>query len=192
MNENPTISNQVKKVLEDIETQTDTYLQLTNLYTNATNHKSITDIERELLTQKVEVNMRTKFPRESSKSLGSKNDRPVEMLETIYQKIKEEFNLSQNLHKNGVKVGGSMIGGRQYIAWYVSYKNDDKWGSSIAYRQDTPDSKPVIEVSFYQGSIFTYLTGDSSAAIEKDMKTFSINDHQEYFDYFRNCVSLLV
>jgi hypothetical protein len=185
MNANPTISEQVRKVLGDIDTQPYTYQQLTNLYTNATNHTGITDIEREILTQKVEVSMRTKFPRESSKLLGSINDKPVEILEVVYRKIIEEFDLSRNHHKNGVKIGGSKIGGRQYIAWYVSYKNDEKWGSSISYRQDTPETEPRIEVSLYHRTM-------NAPAIEKEIKDFSINDHQEYFEHFRDCISLLV
>ena len=121
-----------------------------NLNNNATKDKEISEDERELLTQRVESVMRISFPKESGKVLGGKNDKPVEILEEVYHSIESKFDLSGNLHKNGVKVGGDMIGGRKYLGWYISYKNCQGWGTSLAYRQDTPDSDPRMEVRLYQ------------------------------------------
>ncbi len=76
--------------------------------------------------------------------MDNKNDKPVEMLEEIYHVVSSKYDLSDNLHKNGVKVGGDMIGGRSYIGWYISYKNRDKWGTSISYRQITALSEETL------------------------------------------------
>ena len=164
------ISTKVLRVLEFIEKKDVQYGELINLYNNATKNKLITEIERELVTHRLEAVMMKSFPKESIKVLrgGNKNDKPVEILEEIYHTIETKFYLSENLHKNGVKVGGSMIGGRQYIAWYISYKNTTNRGASISYRQDTPEDDPRLEVSIYQGSL------NPDTQMENEIQTFPI------------------
>lgn len=148
------LSTRVLRDLEEIEDERFEYDKLLHLYNNLTVTKLITEIEREFLTQRIETVIRTSFPKQYGRVygrvLGNKNEKPLEVLEQIRYIADWHFDLSDNLHKNGVKVGGSMIGGREYIAWYISYKNRQGWGTSLAYRQTTPEDDPRLEVRLYQ------------------------------------------
>ena len=176
------LSTKVLRALETVEKNRTDYTSLMNLYTNITKNKTISDVEREFLTQQVEVVLRTSFPKESGKSLGNKNDKPVEILEEIQHEIESKFDLSDNLHKNGVKVGGSMIGGREYISWYISYKNRQGWGTSLAYRQTTPEDDPRMEVRLYQ-------VGSDGEHDEKH--DFRLGDLSEAKEDYLSCLSLV-
>jgi hypothetical protein len=176
------LSTRVLRALEEIEDEDVEYKELLTLYTNATKTKLITEIEREFLTQRIEVVMRTSFPRESGKTLGNKNNKPVEILEEIYHKLNEKFDFSDNLHKNGTKVGGDMIGGRSHIGWYISYKNRDGWGTSLAYRQKTPDTEPFMEVRIYQVGV----KGENDERHKFDLSKLS-----ESYDDYVTCLHLV-
>ena len=202
------ISTRVLRALELIETKYRSFDDLLALYTNSVNDKLVSEIERELLTQKLEIVLRTNFPSKHSQAniilgKGNKNDKPVEQLELLYNKIAEDFNLSDNLHKNGVKVSGSMIGGRDYIGWYISYKNREGWGTSIAYRQKEIDTEPSLEIRIYQvGSKGSKVSKDnvvnikpskniSSLDIFDERHTFKIWESTEALDDYYTCLSLV-
>ena len=144
------LSEVAERALTFIKKDNVTYPELVNLYRNTAESKTINEIEREILTQALETVMRTSFPQQASNVLGRKDDKPVEVLEEVYNTVKTKFDLSGNLHKNGVKVSGDMIGGRSYIGWHISYKNRQGWGTSIAYRQKKSDTEPYLEVRIYQ------------------------------------------
>ena len=123
------LSEVAERALTFIKKDNVTYPELVNLYRNTAKSKTINEIEREILTQALETVMRTSFPQQASNVLGRKDDKPVEVLEEVYNTVQTKFDLSGNLHKNGVKVSGDMIGGRSYIGWYISYKNRQGWGN---------------------------------------------------------------
>jgi len=191
-----TISVKVMRVLEVIETKGMEYTRLMNLYKNTAEAKNISEFERELVTEKLESVIRSSYPKEGDKLLGkqynvgsgNKSYPAVSLLEEVYEDIKLHYDLNLNIHKNGVKVGGSMLGGRQYIAWYISYKGPRNYGTSFAYRQDTEESSPVLEVSSYEGSMNTPVTKrgeESSSGSYKEMETFSIEKKKEAILHFK-------
>jgi hypothetical protein len=185
------ISTKVLRALEFIEKIGVTGEQLRNMYRNTAEAKGITEIEREMVTQKLESVMRSSFPKDADKlfgkrygiSSGNKSAPAVELLEEVYAHVTQEFEWAENLHKNGVKVGGSMVGGRQYLAWYLSFKGHNKWGTSFSYRQDAEDSPPRVEVSIYQGSMNL-----QSDRIEKDLTTFSLDEVDNAVSHFKDCL----
>jgi hypothetical protein len=76
-----------------------------------------------------------------------------------------------------------MIGGREYVSWYISYKNRQGWGTSLGYRQTTPEDDPRLEVRLYQvGSggehdeKHDFRLGDLSEAKEDYLSCFSLVD----------------
>ena len=177
------LSDEVKNALNLIENKDMTYPQLMNLFNNTEKSTRITEIERELLTQKLESVMRINFPRETGNLLGNKNDKPIEILEEVYHTISNKYDLSDNLHKNGVKVGGDMIGGRAYIAWYISYKNRDNWGTSLAYRQKTADTDPRLEVRLYHKSLWDK---------DDERQNYRLADISEAVEHFSTCIELVM
>jgi hypothetical protein len=144
--ENP----KVKQLLERIESETMTAKQLMTLYNNTLKYKGISDLERELIIAAIEKDLKLNCPKEASKKFGSKDADGRVLLETVYEKIKSEFDLSGNHVGNGIKVGGDMMAGRRYVEIYFSYKNSDKWNGGLYYRQDKVDSEPYLKVILYQ------------------------------------------
>ena len=49
---------------------------------------------------------------------------------------------------NKVKVGGSMISGKEFVCWYISYKNDDGYSTGLHYRQKTAEDDPYLDVDY--------------------------------------------
>ena len=79
-----------------------------------------------------------------------------------------------------------MIGGRQYVAWYMSFKGKSDWGTSIAYRQTTKEIDPIIEVSIYLGSM------NDSTAKEKELTDFDfLMSKWSATNYFRDCLDMV-
>ena len=107
--ENP----KVKQLLERIESETMTAKQLMTLYNNTRKYKGISDLERELIIAAIEKDLKLNCPKEASKKFGSKDADGRVLLETVYEKIKSEFDLSGNHVGNGIKVGGDMMAGAQ-------------------------------------------------------------------------------
>ena len=188
------ISTKVLRVLELIDKKDMEYSSLMNLYNNTTETKTISEVERELLTQKIESVIRRLYPKQADKLLGkeynigsgNKSYSAVVFLEEVYTSIQEDYDLKDNLHKNGVKVGGSMIGGRQYIAWYLPFKGKSDWGTSISYRQTTKETEPIIEVSRYLGSM------NDNTTKEKEMTDFCArSDRSKAISHFRDCLDMV-
>ena len=150
MSDKKTISPKVKSALDMIENKEMTNQQYTNLYINASKYEYITDYEREILTEKLVSILRTKFPKQSARMLGNKSTVAKELLEEVMFELKKDFDFSNNQIGSHVKVGGSMIGGRDFIAWYVSYKNSKGWNCSLACRQKITEDAPYLEVHHRQ------------------------------------------
>jgi len=152
MSNEKTISPKVQSALDMIENKEMTNQQYTNLYINASKYEHITDYEREVLTDKLIGILRTKFPKQSARMLGNKSTVAQELLEEVMVELKKDFDFSNNQVGSHVKVGGSMISGRDFVAWYISYKNSKGWNSSLAYRQKTPEDSPYLELHHRQVS----------------------------------------
>ena len=46
------------------------------------------------------------------------------------------------------KVGGSMISGKEFVCWYISYKNDNGYSTGLHYRQKTAEDDPYLDVDY--------------------------------------------
>ena len=55
------------------------------------------------------------------------------LLEEVFNQLKKEFDWSKNKIGTRVKVGGDMIAGRQFVVWYISYKNEDGINTGFIY-----------------------------------------------------------
>ena len=140
------ISQYINSIKEDIETKERTIQQLKNFYNNIDNNSNINDLEKEYLISAVEKKIRVNFPKSAKKILGGKSEKAKELLEDVFNKLKDEFDWSKNKVGSRVKVGGDMIAGRQHVCWYISYKNDLSISTGFVYRQLTPTEDPFIEV----------------------------------------------
>ena len=70
-------------------------------------------------------------------------------------------------------------GGREFIAWYVSYKNSKGWNCSLTYRQKTPEDAPYLEVHHRQ------VTKNTEFKPEKknypvEMREQALEDYKNY------------
>ena len=175
------ISQRVRKILELIETKEHSKKELINYFNNIMENSIITDWEREVLTKAVEKEMRTKFPNSAKKILGAKSAKAQELLEEIYSSLEKEFNWSENCVGSKVKVGGSMIAGREYVCWYMSYKNDEGYSAGLHYRQKTPEDDPYLEVDYRKvGKEFEK---------DREVKIFPVELKEDALDLYRNFLS---
>ena len=140
------ISDKVQKVLDLIKNKEMNNQQYFNLYQNTLNYEDISDYEREILTEKLVSILRIKFPKQSSKILGNKSTDAQELLEEILTEIKKEFSWDKNRVGSHVKVGGSMVSGKEFVCWYISYKNSKGISCGLGYHQQTPNDLPYLEV----------------------------------------------
>ena len=141
------ISEKVLKVEQSIEKE-DKIKVLQSWYDNIKNYAGISEYEREYLVDTVEKKIRVKFPNKAKKILGGKSAKAQEMLDEIYKSLTQEFDWSQNNVGNKVKVGGSMISGKEFVCWYISYKNDEGYSTGMHYRQLTPEDDPYLDVDY--------------------------------------------
>lgn len=144
------ISEKVQKTLDMVENKELTSVQLNNLYNNVQKYEAITDEEREAVIAAVEAKIKVVDPRKAKRLFGPKDAQARVMMEEAYAAISEEFDLTANVLKNGVKTGGDMIAGRKYIDVYLSYKNTDNWNFGFGYNQDTVDELPYLRTRLYQ------------------------------------------
>ena len=171
------ISEKILNVERSIEKE-DKIKVLQSWYDNIKNFPSISEYEREYLIDVVEKKIRIKFPNKAKKILGGKSAKAQEMLEEIYKTLTKEFNWSQNNVGNKVKVGGSMISGKEFVCWYISYKNNKGYSTGLHYRQITPEDDPFLEID--------YRRVGKDYEKEKEIKKFPIQLKDEATDLFRD------
>ena len=82
----------------------------------------------------------------AKKILGGKSEKAKVLLEECLQELIEKFDWTNNKVETKVKAGGDMIGGREHVCWYISYKNLLGLNTGFVYRQITPSEDPYIEV----------------------------------------------
>ena len=141
------ISEKVLKVEQSIEKE-DKIKVLQNWYDNIKNFVGISEYEREYLVDAVEKKIRVKFPNKAKKILGGKSAKAQELLDEVYKTLTQEFDWSNNNVGNTVKVGGSMISGKEFVCWYISYKNDEGYSTGLHYRQKTAEDDPYLDVDY--------------------------------------------
>ena len=147
MNDKSKISEKVLKVEKSIEKE-DKIKVLQSWYDNIKNYVGITEYEREYLVDAVEKKIRVKFPNKAKKILGGKSAKAQELLDEVYKNLTQEFDWSNNNVGNKVKVGGSMISGKEFVCWYISYKNDEGYSTGLHYRQKTAEDDPYLDVDY--------------------------------------------
>ena len=147
MNDKSKISEKVLKVEKSIEKE-DKIKVLQSWYDNIKNYAGISEYEREYLVDAVEKKIRVKFPNKAKKILGGKSAKAQELLDEVYKTLTQEFDWSNNNVGNKVKVGGSMISGKEFVCWYISYKNDNGYSTGLHYRQKTAEDDPYLDVDY--------------------------------------------
>ena len=173
------ISQKILTIKEDIETKERTIEQLKNFFNNVTDYSEINELEREYLISAVERKIRIEFPEKAKKILGGKSEKAKELLEEFFGLLKEEFDWSKNKVGSRVKVGGDMISGRQYVNWYISYKNRNKTQTHLSYNQKTPKDDPFLQVSY----------GESGDAEENETKTFRVELKEDALNLYKSFLS---
>lgn len=144
------ISPLVQKQLDRLDNGEMTESEMNRWRENATKTDRITEYEREIFLEKLETRIRNSYPVLSKKLFGSKDLPAVEALQNILNILEEDFDLSGNLVKSGIKVGGDQVSGRKHVSRHFSYKNNDGWSAGIGWLQDSPESDPFWSVAFYQ------------------------------------------
>jgi hypothetical protein len=173
------ISQKILTIKEDIETKERTIEQLRNFFNNVNDSSEINELERECLISAVERKIRIEFPEKAKKILGDKSEKAKELLEEFFGLLKEEFDWSKNKVGSRVKVGGDMISGRQYVNWYISYKNKNKTQTHLSYNQKTPKDDPFLQVSY----------GGSGDAKENETKTFRVELKEDALNLYKSFLS---
>ena len=41
-----------------------------------------------------------------------------------------------------------MISGKEFVCWYISYKNDEGYSTGLHYRQKTQEDDPYLDVDY--------------------------------------------
>ena len=183
MNSKNEISDNVKRVLKNIEEKDYSKKELQNTFNNITANKEITDYEKEVLIELVEKTLRIKHPNAAKKMFGSKEAKARELLENLFVELKDEFDWINNRVDTKIKTGGDMIGGRQHVCLYISYKNDLGVNTGFIYRQLTADSEPFIEVHIRQ----VRTKNEESRMIEE--KKFAIEAEDEAVSLYKKFLS---
>jgi hypothetical protein len=145
------VSERVLKIKSIIEENKDLWKlqEIQNFYNNILNNKDITDYEKEFLAEPCEKLISEKFPKKNPRRiLNNKSLEAKELLEEVHNIVTKEFNWSKNSVKNGVKPSGHMIGGKIYVGWYISYKNENKVNTGFGYIKEKEESEPYIKVDY--------------------------------------------
>jgi hypothetical protein len=145
------VSERVLKIKSIIEENKDLWKlqEIQNFYNNILNNKDITDYEKEFLAEPCEKLISEKFPKKNPRRiLNNKSLEAKELLEEVHNIVTKEFNWSKNSVKNGVKPSGHMIGGKIYVGWYMSYKNENKVNTGFGYIKEKEESEPYIKVDY--------------------------------------------
>ena len=145
------ISPRVLKALSLIEQGDLNKSQLINMYNNCLRDGDLTEEESELLISAIEKAMRIVAPKEATKFFGPKDSEPKKLLQAIYDKLRNTYDLSDDiLPRKGVKTGGRIMSGDAFIDIYISYKSPDKWNVGMGYIQLSPKEEPFFEINLNQ------------------------------------------
>ena len=151
MEVNKNLSDKVLKIKIIIEENKEnwTLQQVQNFYDNISNNKDLTDYEKEYLAEPCEKLISEKFPKKNPRRiLNNKSLEARELLEEVHNIVTKEFDWSKNKVKQGVKPSGHMIGGKIYVGWYISYKNENKVNTGFGYIKEKEESDPYLKVDY--------------------------------------------
>lgn len=143
------VSKDVQGALDRISIQENPNA-LSNLYENVRRHRSISEYERELLDEAVEIRMREIAPARATKLFGPRDSMARRVLQSIYDDLANTLDFTSNRVGNGVKAGGTMISGERHVDLYLSYKNEDGVSVGLTWLQDAPSADPYLRVSVRQ------------------------------------------
>jgi len=178
------VSERVLKIKSIIEENKDLWKlqEIQNFYNNILNNKDITDYEKEFLAEPCEKLISEKFPKKNPRRiLNNKSLEAKELLEEVHNIVTKEFNWSKNSVKNGVKPSGHMIGGKIYVGWYMSYKNENKVNTGFGYIKEKEESEPYIKVDYRKvGQDFN------------EEKTFPIQLKEDALILFKNYLTKVI
>ena len=177
-------SERVLKIKKLIENKEYKIKELQNYYNNISNSKEISDYEREFLIDAVEKKIRVKFPKSAKKILGGKSAKAQELLEEAFVTLKKEFDWSKNCVGSRVKVSGRMISGKEYIGWYISYKNDQGYSTGFGYRQKKPEEDPYLEID--------YRKVGKEHEKDREVKIFPIELKEDALNFYRSFLSKVI
>ena len=147
--EDDRVSNKVQKTLNLIDSGKPSEQGYVNLWHNVKKHEGITEYERGLVLSKLEVIIRTQFPKRAKKLWGAREQEIVEILTKLLSQVSSKFSLEENRVGQGVKIGGAMISGEKYVAAYFSYKSKEKWHVVFEIQQESPEDAYCIIVKKY-------------------------------------------
>ena len=157
---------------------------LKNFFENINNSSEINDAQKEYLTNEVEKKIRVKFPKSAKKILGGKSAKAQELLEEAFNALKKEFDWSGNCVGSRVKVSGRMISGKEYIGWYISYKNDQGYSTGFGYRQKKPEKDPYLEIDYRK-------VGKEHKNV-REVKIFPVELKEDALDLYRSYLSKVI
>lgn len=178
------ITQKVQKILEIIETKEHSKNELINFFNNAINYPDINDLERETIVEAVEKKMRIKFPKAAKKILGGKSAKAQELLEEIFSILKKEFDWSKSKVKDTVKPCGSMISGKEFVCWYISYKNDQGYNTGLHYKQKNSEDEPYLEIDYRK--VGKEHEGD------REVKIFPVELKEDALNLYRSYLSKII
>ena len=96
-----------------------------------------------------ENQLRKQFPRIATNNFGKKEEFALDILTKINDHLESKYNLLENKHKNGPKIGGLMISGEIHVDCYISYKNDKNEVITLTIHQAEPDSEAQVILRKY-------------------------------------------
>ena len=140
-----TLKAQVDAALKRIPTMQDCE-KLRALHSNVHRQAGLDDLDREALDEAVLQRIKIACPKIAKELVGPRDAQGRAFLESFFEALKSNYDLSGNTLRNGVKVGGYMINGSRYVDLYINYKTANGINLGIAWIQKTAADTPFILV----------------------------------------------
>ena len=152
-------------------------INLAQITKNIRRHSGLSEDDRALLLEEAQGALRQINTRQANDLFGAKDANAKATLARIYGHISAKYDFSQNVVRNGVKIGGDMIAGRVHVDVYFSYKNIDKWHTTFAWIQDEPASEAYLKIANYWSG------RDNSSLTEK---RFTLSEEEQAIDHYED------
>ncbi len=148
-----------------------TKAELLSYYANV----EVEDGPQELL-EAIEERLRRDFPAAANAAFGKKSDEAMEILTRVADAVTSTMDLSGNVVKSHVKIGGFELKGEHYLCRYISYKNIENLGVQLMLSQLTADSEMLVRVATYRTSAkeanFRHEETFSSAELDRAVERY--------------------
>lgn len=158
----------IEKILLSIGESNYSSKEMMSLYKNTEKYDQRCEYDRESILSAIELQVRKSDTRTANKFFLRLGSKPVELLESFYGQIKEEFDLSKNRVKSGVKAGGPMIAGEMPVYFYLSCKNVNGNGVVARAMQPSLDDEVTYTVYSYKGLNNSENGVDAQSILEGD------------------------